>query len=147
MSSSRRSGSSKADASKDVPVPASPEKNEKTGKKRKQPSNEAEAAANDAAKEIAYLGDGTEPTTSRESRLPDGLLQRRLEKSISAVEQLQKEKADMAKQMEEMREEVKAAKLAKVVESASPGTVIQVGRQVFHIRCLQYYGTITVSKL
>jgi hypothetical protein len=135
MSSSRRSGS-KADTSKDAPVPASPEKIDK-GKKRKQASNEAEAAAsNNDAKEIANMADGNEPTTSR---LPDGLLQRRLEKSNAAVEQLQREKADMAKKMEETREEVKAAKLAKVVESMSPGAVIQVGRQVFHIRCLQYY--------
>jgi len=135
MSSSRRS--SKADASKDAPVPASPEKTTEKGKKRK-PTNEAEAAASDAAKEMSDMAESTEPTPSR---LPDGLLHRRLEKSNAAVEQLQKEKADMAKKLEEMREEVKAAKLAKVVESASPGEVVQVagGRQVFHICCLQDY--------
>jgi hypothetical protein len=59
MSSSRRSGCSKADASKDAPVPASPEKIDK-GKKRKQALNEAEAAANDAAKEIADMANGTD---------------------------------------------------------------------------------------
>ena len=133
MSSSRRS--SKVDASKDAPVPASPEKTTEKGKKRK-PTNEAEAAASDAAKEMSDMAESTEPTPSR---LPDGLLHRRLEKSNAAVEQLQNEKADMAKKLEEMREEVKAAKLAKVVESASPGEVVQVGRQVFHICCLQDY--------
>ena len=130
MSSSRRS-CSKADASKDAPVPASPDR----GKKRRQ-ANEAEAAASDAAKEMSDMAESTEPTPSS---LPPALLQRRLVKSNAAVEQLQKEKADMAKKLEEMREEVKAAKLAKVVESASPGAVVQVGRQVFHICCLQDY--------
>jgi len=136
MSSSRRS-SSKAEASKDAPVPASPEKTTEKGKKRK-PTNEAEAAASDAAKEMSDMAESTEPTPSS---VPAALLQRRLVKSNAAVEQLQKEKADMAKKLEEMREEVKAAKLAKVVESASPGEVVQVagGRQVFHICCLQDY--------
>ena len=92
MSSSRRSGS-KADASKDAPVPASPEKTTDKGKKRKQ-TNEAEAAASDAAKEMSDMAESTEPTPSS---LPAGLLQRRLVKSNAAVEQLQKEKADMAK--------------------------------------------------
>jgi len=135
MSSARRS-SSKADASKEPPVPASPEKTTDKGKKRKQ-TNEAEAAASDAAKEMSDMAESTEPTPSS---VPAALLQRRLVKSNAAVEQLQKEKADMAKKLEEMREEVKAAKLAKVVESASPGEVVQVaGRQVFHICCLQDY--------
>ncbi len=82
------------------------------------------------------MAESTEPTPSS---VPAALLQRGLVKSNAAVEQLQKEKADMAKKLEEMREEVKAAKLAKVVESASPGEVVQVagGRQVFHTCCLQ----------
>ena len=132
----RRSGS-RADAPKDAPVPASPDKTTDKGKKRKQ-TNEAEAAASDAAKEMSDMAESTEPTPRK---VPEELLKRRLVKSNAAVEQLQKEKADMAKKLEEMREEVNAAKLAKVVESASPGEVVQVagGRQVFHICCLQDY--------
>ncbi len=57
-------------------------------------------------------------------------MKRRLEKSHTEIEKLQKEKADMEEKMAELMEEAKAAKISKVVESASPGAVVHVGRQV-----------------
>jgi len=118
--------SSRRGAAKEAAVPASPEKHDKR-KRGRQQMNEVEAAASDAAREIADLAESTEPTPTR---LPDGLLQRRLEKSITEIEKLQKEKADMEKKMAILMEEAKAAKISKIVESASPGAVVNIGRQV-----------------
>ena len=92
--------------------------------------NEAETAAEDASKEAADLEDATETS----HQLPQGLLQRRLNKSNDTIQQLEKEKAVMQKRMDELQkkveEEAKAGKLAKLVEAASPGAVVQVSRQV-----------------
>jgi rubrerythrin len=111
-------------AAKETAVPASPDKPDKRKRERQQ-MNKVEAAASNAAREIAELAQSTEPTPTR---LPDGLLQRRLEKSNTDIEKLQKEEADMEKRMAILIEE--AVKISKVVESASPGAVVHVGRQV-----------------
>lgn len=101
------------------------------GPKKKSKQSEVETAASDAAKEIADLADATEATTKQ--GLPTGLLERR-------IERLQKEKAEMEKRMADLldadrkrkEEEAKAAKFSRIVESASPGAVVQVqvSRQV-----------------
>jgi hypothetical protein len=128
MSSHRSAAAAKEPAA----VPASPEKPDRQKRRGRARTNQNEAAASgDAAREIADLADSTEPTPTR---LSDGLLQRRLEKSHTEIEKLQKEKADMEKRMAILMEEAKAAKFSKVVESVSPGAVVHVGRQV--ISCL-----------
>jgi hypothetical protein len=77
------------------------------------------------------------PAVSR----PNAVYQRRLEKSKSTIETLQKGKAEMEKQLAELKEaerermdeEAKAAKFSKIVENSSPGAVIRVGRQVIFL--------------
>ncbi len=79
MTSSRPST---AAAKEPVAVPASPENPENQRKRGRSTTNEVEAAASDAAREIADLAD-TEPTPTR---VPEGLLQRRLEKSHTEID-------------------------------------------------------------
>ena len=70
--------------------------------------------------------------------MPTALLERRLIKSKEKVEELQKEKADMEKKLAQFlesdkrrkEEEAKAVNISKLVENASPGQVVQMGRQV-----------------
>ena len=82
------------------------------------------------------MADATEASVKQDQ--PAALLKRRLDKSKLTIEQLQKEKAQMEKRMGELldadkkrkEEDAKAAKISKVVESAGPGAVVHVGRQV-----------------
>ncbi len=123
--------SSRRSNTKELVPTVSPEKPEKPKKRGRNATNEVEAAASDAAKEIADIEESIEPTPTR---VQEALLKRRLEKSHTKIEKLKKEKADMVKKMAELMEEAKAAKISKVVESASPGAVVHIGRQV--ISCL-----------
>ena len=110
---------------------------EEPSKKKKNQLSEAEIAASDAARDLADLEEATE-AQAKTSGVPTALLERRLNKSKEKVEELQKEKADMEKKLAQFlesdkkkkEEEAKAAKLSKLVENASPGQVVQVGRQV-----------------
>ena len=95
------------------------------------------------------MEDATEtvPDAAAQSAVPNGLLQRRLDKSKNTIEALQKEKAEMEKQVAEMKEaekkrkdeEAKAAKFSKIVENSSPGAAVHVGRQViFYVISMQF---------
>ena len=116
--------------------------------KRVRPS-EAETAAEDAARDAADLEDATE--TSHKLP-PQGLLQRRLDKSKESIQQLQSEKAAVQQKLDELQkkvdEEAKAGKLAKLVEGASPGAVVQVGRQVhsYLLPCFRVNNVIFCSQ-
>ena len=106
----RRSGAAAAPA-KDAPTKEAPSPNKAPGK-RIRPS-EAETAADDAARDAADLEDATE--TSHKLP-PQGLLQRRLDKSKESIQQLQSEKAAVQQKLDELQkkvdEEAKAGKLA-----------------------------------
>jgi hypothetical protein len=99
--------------------------------------SEVETAATDAPTEISDISDATE-ASAKPTGVPAAVLDCRLNKSNSTIEQLQKEKAEKEKRMADLLEadkkrkdeEAKAAKISKVVESASPGAVVHVGRQV-----------------
>jgi hypothetical protein len=140
--------------SKDPPAkePPSP----KNAKKRK--TNEVDTAAADAAKDVADMTDAIEASASppgpAAGERPAQLLERRLKKSNDAIQELKKVNAEMEKKMAEILqaetrrkdEEAKSARISKAIESASPGTVVQIGRQVnsyllhgFLVRQCQYY--------
>ena len=91
----RRAPAAAAASAKDAPAKEAPSPNKGPGKRVRQ--NEAETAAKDASKEAADLEDATETS----HQLPQGLLQRRLNKSIDTITQLEREKAVMQKRMDE----------------------------------------------
>ena len=140
-----RRGTAAAAPGKDAPAKeaASP------GRKRIR-SNEAETAAEDVAKEVADIEESTDPQTPK--HLPAGLLERRLSMSNDTIKKLEKDKAEMQKKMAELleahkkrnEEEAKAGKLAKLVAGASPGAVVQLGRQVhsYLLPCFRVHNVI-----
>ena len=142
--------------SKEPPAKEPPPSPAKNAKKRRM--NEADTAAADAAKDVADMTDAIEASASppgpAAGERPVGLLERRLKKSNDAIDELKKVNAEMEKKMAEILqaetrrkdEEAKAARISKAIESASPGTVVQIGRQVnsyllhgFLVRQCQYY--------
>jgi len=146
---------------KEPPAKEPPPSPAKNAKKRRM--NEADTAAADAAKDVADMTDAIEASASPPgpaagerpaALLPAALLERRLKKSNDAIDELKKVNAEMEKKMAEILqaetrrkdEEAKAARISKAIESASPGTVVQIGRQVnsyllhgFLVRQCQYY--------
>ena len=142
--------------SKDPPAKEPPPSPAKHTKKRRM--NEVDTAAADAAKDVADMTDAIEASASppgpAAGERPAALLERRLKKSNDAIDELKKVNAEMEKKMAEILqaetrrkdEEAKAARISKAIESASPGTVVQIGRQVnsyllrgFLVRQCQYY--------
>ena len=140
-----RRGTAAAAPGKDAPAKEAPS----PGRKRIR-SNEAETAAEDVAKEVADIEESTDPQAPK--HLPEALLQRRLDKSKESIQQLQSEKAAVQQKLDELQkkvdEEAKAGKLAKLVEGASPGAVVQVGRQVhsYLLPCFRVNNVIFCSQ-
>ena len=144
-----RRGAAAAAPGKEAPAKEAPS----PGKKRVR-SNEAETAAEDVAKEVADIEESTDPQTPK--HLPAGLLERRLSMSNDTIKKLEKDKAEMQKKMAELleahkkrnEEEANAGKLAKLVEVASPGAVVQVGRQVhsYLLPCFRVNNVIFCSQ-
>ena len=144
-----RRGTAAAAPGKDAPAKEAPS----PGRKRIR-SNEAETAAEDVAKEVADIEESTDPQAPK--HLPAGLLERRLSMSNDTIKKLEKDKAEMQKKMAELleahkkrnEEEAKAGKLAKLVEGASPGAVVQVGRQVhsYLLPCFRVNNVIFCSQ-
>ncbi len=134
-------------------TPAPPSlKPSKTGGKHKAQQNEADAAkeaAADAARDAADMEEATETAQADPSAVPIAVYQCRLEKSKNTVETLQKGKAEMEKQVAELKEaekkrkdeEARAAKFSKTVENSSPGAVVQVGRQVIYFHAIYVDGS------
>ena len=147
----RRSGAAAASA-KDAPTKEAPSPTKAPAKRIR--TNEAETAAEDVAKEVADIEESTDPQTPK--HLPAGLLERRLSMSNDTIKKLEKDKAEMQKKMAELleahkkrnEEEAKAGKLAKLVEGASPGAVVQVGRQVhsYLLPCFRVNNVIFCSQ-
>ena len=138
----RRSVAAAAPA-KDAPTKEAPSPTKAPAKRIR--TNEAETAAEDAARDAADL----EAATETSHKLPpQGLLQRRLDKSKESIQQLQSEKAAVQQKLDELQkkvdEEAKAGKLAKLVEGASPGAVVQVSRQVhsYLLPCFRVHNVI-----
>ena len=142
--------------SKEPPAKEPPPSPAKHNKKRRM--NEVDTAAADAAKDVADMTDAIEASASHPGpaagERPAQLLERKLRKSNDAIEELKKVNAEMEKKMAEILqaetrrkdEEAKASRISKAIESASPGTVVQIGRQVnsyllhgFLVRQCQYY--------
>ena len=145
-----RRGAAAAAPAREAPARDAPS----PGKKRHR-SSEAETAAADAAAEAADIEDSTD-TQASSQHLPPALLEHRLSKSNDTIKKLETEKAEMQKKVAELleahkkrnEEEAKAGKLAKLVEGASPGAVVQVGRQVrsYLLPCFRVNNVIFCSQ-
>ena len=149
----RRAPPAAAAPAKEAPAKEAPSPSKGPGKRVR--SSEAETAAADAAAEAADIEDSTDMQASSQ-HLPPALLERRLSKSNDTIKKLETEKAEMQKKVAELleahkkrnEEEAKAGKLAKLVAGASPGAVVQVGRQVhsYLLPCFRVNNVIFCSQ-